>query len=38
MLSEGVNCLNLLYAKDFKVWNDLKIVMGNVGKLGNMDS
>ena len=26
--------LNLLYAKDFKVWNDLKIVMGNVGKLG----
>ena len=27
--------LNLLYAKDFKVWNDLKIVMGNVGLLGS---
>lgn len=26
--------INLLYAKDFKVWNDLKLVMGNVGKLG----
>lgn len=26
--------INLLYAKDFKVWNDLKIVMGNMGKLG----
>lgn len=27
--------INLLYAKDFKVWNDLKLVMGNAGKLGS---
>lgn len=27
--------INLLYAKDFKVWNDLKIVMGNIKSLGS---
>lgn len=26
--------INLLYAKDFKVWNDLKIVAGNLSGLG----
>lgn len=38
MFSEGVNCLNLLYAKDFKVCYDLKIMMGNVKLLGSLDS
>lgn len=27
--------INLLYAKDFKIWNDLKLVAGNLRKLGN---
>jgi GT2 family glycosyltransferase len=27
--------INLLYAKDFKVWNDVKIVLGNTSRLGN---
>ncbi len=27
--------INLLYAKDFKVWNDLKLVIGNVALLGS---
>jgi hypothetical protein len=26
--------INLLYAKDFKVWNDLKLVLGNLTLLG----
>ncbi|MFN5355242.1 MAG: hypothetical protein ACK5CT_01390, partial [Bacteroidota bacterium] len=26
--------INLLYAKDFKVWNDLKLVLGNLRQLG----
>jgi hypothetical protein len=27
--------LNILYAKDFKVWNDLRMVISRLRKLGD---